>query len=131
MQAAYYQNFFIHYDAYTSSDHAPMILDTSRTRQHKPPGFWIQNAWTNDPNTHKIVNKHWYRRYSHSHFYNITRNLRFIKQDLKLWARRNYSLIQQKLDQNHSRLINVQQQLIQFPSHPHIGQHLGILVKQR
>ena len=131
MWVAYYPNDFVHYDAYTCSDHAPMILDTLQIRQHKPPRFRFQNAWTNDPATQKIINKHWHRKYSRSHIYNITRNLPFIKQDLKIWAKKNYHHIHQKLNQNHSRLLNVQQQLIQFPSHPYIEQHLDRLVRQR
>lgn len=70
--ASKYQNSFLHYDTYTCSDHAPIILSTNQERQYKPARFRFQNAWTNDPNTRKIICKYWYQQHSRSHFYNIT-----------------------------------------------------------
>lgn len=92
-----FQRAMIQHCARTSSDHAPIILDTFSDNFNGPQPFRFETFCIREPSFKVVVQQAWEVEFSDSLGFQICQNIKVLKRRLKQWNRKSFGDIQETL----------------------------------
>lgn len=91
-----------------SSDHNPLLLNTTLTLPTLPKPFRFEEFWTRDPTCDIVIQEAWSTPIEGSSSYCLSKKLKFTKQSIKYWNNHYFGDIRSKLDHTLKLLDAVQ-----------------------
>jgi hypothetical protein len=92
-----------------SSDHCPLLLNTSQILPSLPRPFRFEAFWTRDPTCGLVIEEAWSPFIAGSPSYCLTKKLKLTKEAIKFWNKHYFGTIKSKVDRTLFLLDEVQQ----------------------
>lgn len=93
---------------HTSSDHAPILLDTFGDQSSGPHPFSFEAFWVSSPQCQDVFGDAWSHPCLGSSAFRVSQKIKRVKASLKRWNRESFGNIQQQIKLYHSELTNIQ-----------------------
>jgi len=127
-----YPDAFELHGSFTCSDHCLIILCTSiLPERHKALPFRYQNLWSTYHQANAIIKKNWNVKVSDTKMFQLTTKLKFVKHELKSWARNHFGNFHDKVTANENKIEYVEGKLLINPLCFRFRSWMSRLLKQR